>query len=76
MTNRNVYFVGGVSGVGKSTFLNKLKEINNDFEIIYGSNNTKRIRKIFPENTINSNEKLKLLSFYLNKTIEIRLKHE
>ena len=34
MINRNAYFIGGVSGVGKSTFLKKLKEINNDFEII------------------------------------------
>ena len=162
MINRNAYFIGGVSGVGKSTFLNKLKEINNDFEIIYGSKyfmkwlglkkgdygalqslpddiknkeldkmmryilknkqnkkillidahylrihegkisvatgewmrffnglfvlndepkevlrrinfdtiNTKRIRKIFPGNIINNNEKLKLLSCYLNKTMD------
>ena len=29
----------------------------------------KKIRKIFPSNIIDSNEKLKLLSYYLNKTI-------
>ena len=31
--------------------------------------NAKKIRKIFPSNIIDSNEKLKLLSYYLNKTI-------
>lgn len=34
---RNTYFIGGVSGVGKSTFLKNLEEVSDDFEIIYGS---------------------------------------
>ena len=162
MINRNAYFIGGVSGVGKSEFLNKLKEVNDYFEIVYGSKyfmkwlglkecdyntlqsmpediknkeidkmmrhilsdkqnkktllidahylrihegkisdatgnwvrffnglfvlnaepeevlrrinfdilNAKKIRKIFPENIIDSNKKLKLLSHYLNKTTD------
>lgn len=159
---RNAYFVGGISGVGKSTFLSKLEKVNDDFEIIYGSKyfikwlglkdgdydtlqsmpediknkeldkmmkhilnnkqnkktllidahylrihrgkisdatgdwvrffnglfvlncapkevlrrmsfdilNEKKIRKTFPVNTSNNNEKLKLLSYYLDITID------